>query len=143
MTDRRMIRAWTAALAVVVRRMPTKLRAPVLTALMETERARLAPVPDAIWPLENMRVSFDNIPNAGPQKDVMGLMVQVLVRSIVNSSSKPEAARILFGDYSGRGAGSGWLPDCLDGLPGIEVDRKACLAISESAEKKHRSQEQS
>ena len=57
-------------------------------------------------------------------------MVQVLTRSITNNFSKEDAAKVLFREHR-HGTGSGWLPDYLDGLPGIEVDRETCAAIAD------------
>jgi hypothetical protein len=45
------------------------------------------------------------------------------VRTIINSHSSEQAARILFADpYARRGCTAGGLADYLDGLPGITVD---------------------
>ena len=57
----------------------------------------------------------------------------MLTWSITNNFSKEDAARILFRDHYGRGTGSGWLPDYLDGLPGITIDKAKCAEISDSA----------
>ena len=58
-------------------------------------------------------------------------MVQVLTRSITNNFSKEDAAKVLFRRQGRDGTGSRWLPDYLDGLPGIEVDRETCAAIAD------------
>jgi hypothetical protein len=64
-------------------------------------------------------------------KEAASLIVQVLVRSITNNHSPNDAAKVLFREHR-RGTGSGWLPDYLDGLPGITVDLKRCETISAS-----------
>jgi hypothetical protein len=61
----------------------------------------------------------------------VSLIIQTLVRSITNSHSSDDAATILFREHR-MGTGSGWLPDYLDGLPGLDVDLKRCRAISDS-----------
>ena len=48
--------------------------------------------------------------------EATSVIVQVLVRDIANSHSKADAAAVLFRNHHGRGTGSGWLPDYLDGL---------------------------
>ena len=62
-------------------------------------------------------------------KEAASLIIQVLVRSITNNHSPNDAAKVLFREHR-RGTGSGWLPDYLDGLPGITVDLKRCEVIS-------------
>jgi hypothetical protein len=68
------------------------------------------------------------------------VIVQTLVRFITNNHSPERAAAILFREHRGasfRGTGSGFLPDYLDGLPGITVDRDECIkiAVAEAAGK--------
>jgi hypothetical protein len=68
------------------------------------------------------------------------VMVQTLVRFITNNHSPERAAAIMFREHHGasfRGTGSGFLPDYLDGLPGLTVDRDECIkiAIAEAAGK--------
>ena len=62
---------------------------------------------------------------------LVSLIIQTLVRSITNSHSSDDAATILFREHQ-LGTGSGWLPDDLNGLPGLDVDLKRCRAISDS-----------
>ena len=62
--------------------------------------------------------------------EATSVIVQVLVRDIANCHSKADAAAVLFRNHHGRGTGSCWLPDYLDGLPGIIVDRKLCIEQS-------------
>ena len=50
-----------------------------------------------------------------------------LFRDVVNNHSPEDAARILFMDHYGKAPGSGWLPDYLDALPNVEIDRKKML----------------
>jgi hypothetical protein len=51
------------------------------------------------------------------------------VRDITNNNSKPDAAGILFQRHA-NGSGSRWLPDYLNALPGVQVDRKKAPAIA-------------
>jgi hypothetical protein len=43
------------------------------------------------------------------------------------------ASAVLFRRQGRGGTGSRWLPDYLDGLPGIEVDKKKCADIADTA----------
>lgn len=70
----------------------------------------------------------------GAKTEAKALMVQILVRSITNNHSPEDAAKILFRDHYGYSTGSGWLPDYLDGLPGIKVDMEKCVAIAKGQE---------
>jgi hypothetical protein len=67
------------------------------------------------------------------KKEVLALLIQIATRTIINNHDPPTAAALLFRDHYGRGTGSGWLCDYLDGLPGIVVDLKQCAEISDSA----------
>lgn len=76
---------------------------------------------------------------SNPVDEATSVIVQVLVRDIANCHSKADAAAVLFRNHHRRGTGSCWLPDYFDGLPGITVDRKRCIEVSE---RKHRSKAQ-
>jgi len=79
------------------------------------------------------RYNFDpaKLKNWHAENEAVSLIIQTLVRSITNSHSSADAAMILFQEHR-MGTGSGWLPDYLDGLPGLDVDLKRCRAISDS-----------
>jgi hypothetical protein len=105
------------------------MREQVRNALLENERKR------KLRPLIMHYTEFvedADFSNYHAATEAVSLMVQVLTRSITNNFSKEDAAKVLFRDHS-HGTGSGWLPDYLDGLPGIEVDREACAAIADLA----------
>ncbi len=64
-------------------------------------------------------------------------MVQSLVRFITNNHAPERAAAILFREHRApgfHGTGSGFLPDYLDGLPGLTVDHGRCIKIAEAEE---------
>ena len=71
----------------------------------------------------------------GEVMEAYSIIIQVLTRLITNNHSPEDAAKILFREHR-RGTGSRWLPDYLDNLPGIEVDRKLCLQIAETETEK-------
>jgi hypothetical protein len=61
------------------------------------------------------------------------VMVQTLVRFITNNHPPERAAGILFREHRSpgfQGTGSGFLPDYLDSLPGLTVDRDKCVQIA-------------
>jgi hypothetical protein len=126
MTDQA-IDIWIEALDDVLWCIPPEIREQVLVRLLEKERNRK--------PLEIVRIGeldADEFRNYHAEMEAVSLMVQVLTRSITNNFSKEDAAKVLFREHR-RGTGSGWLPDYLDGLPGIEVDKATCAAIADLA----------
>jgi hypothetical protein len=60
--------------------------------------------------------------------------IQRLTRDIANSHSPEDAATILFQQHP-NGPGSGWLPDYLDKLLGLKVDRSQTARLAERAKK--------
>lgn len=126
-TADRAIEVWTEVLGDALYCVPREIREQVLSALLERERAR--------EPIQIVRISdFDagEFKNYHAEKEAVSLMVQVLTRSITNNFSKDDAAKVLFREHR-NGTGSGWLPDYLDGLPGIKVNRDKCAAIADAA----------
>jgi hypothetical protein len=127
------IDGWRKALALALNCIPATLRADVLAQLLAEQEA-----PAEEWDASDLIAggeirpfktfdasSWEGVPlppPRGPQMAAASAMAQVLVRSITNTHSKQAAAAILFRQHR-CGAGSGWLPDYLDGLPGITVDR--------------------
>jgi hypothetical protein len=124
---------WTEALKEVSRCVPHEVREQVLTALLEKERARAREREPGLTFIDFS--NWDSVPAAlerRAKKEAVSLLIQVLTRWITRDHSKEEAARILFREHR-HGRGSGWLPDHLDGMPGIAVDRKRCADIASSA----------
>lgn len=118
---------WTMAMETALACVPADVRLDVLRKLTddETERRRQ---PFCIgWKKYGHAVD-----------EATSVIVQVLVRDIANRHSKADAAAVLFRNHGG-GTGIGWLPDYLDGLPGITVDRKRCIEVFEG---NHRSKAQ-
>jgi len=138
------IDGWRKALALALDCIPATLRADVLAQLLAEQQAK-AEARDAseliaageIRPFKTFNAAnWEGVPlppPRGPEMAAASVMVQTLVRSIANSHSKQGAAAILFREHR-RGAGSGWLPDYLDGLPGITVNRDKCVQIAIAAE---------
>ena len=124
----RAIEIWTEVLDDALHCVPREIREQVLSALLlARERAR--------EPIQIVRVSecdAGDFKNYHAEKEAVSLMVQVLTRSITNNFSKDDAAKVLFREHR-NGTGSGWLPDYLDGLPGIKVNRNKCAAIADAA----------
>ena len=129
MTDQA-IEIWAEALQDVLRAcLPHELRLRVLTEMLERERVEK---PFRIIGIDElMAMQFADYRG---KKEVLALLIQIATRTIVNNHDPPPtAAALLFRDHYGRGTGSGWLCDYLDGLPGIVVDLKQCAEISDSA----------
>jgi hypothetical protein len=127
-TSERDISIWVEALGDVMFCVPPKVRHEVLRRLTDREAQRRE------RPIRFMTAAdFDpaKFKNWHAENEAASLIIQVLVRSIANSHSSADAARVLFREHR-MGTGSGWLPDYLDGLPGLVVDLKRCQAISDS-----------
>jgi hypothetical protein len=63
-------------------------------------------------------------------KRFKSLIIQVFVRDITIDHSEKDAAKVHFMQHP-NGHGSGWLPDYLDGLPGIKVNLEKAAAIAD------------
>src|SRR2546421_4032309 len=124
-TDKQDVSTWVGAIELAIFCVPPKIRLEVLRRLIDNESERH----DRII----TRYNFDpaKLKNWHSENEAVSLIIQTLVRSITNSHSSADAAMILFREH-GMGTGSGWLPDDLDGLPGLNVDLKRCRAISDS-----------
>lgn len=122
MTNERDAAIWTRVLENVVGCVPQDVRAEVLRRLAETE-------PEA--PLRAVRLSEmgESLRHYGAEREAASVLVQVLVRSITNSHSAEDAAKVLFREHR-LGSGSRWLPDYLDQLPGIVVKLDECRKIA-------------
>jgi hypothetical protein len=137
MTDDPKIDGWHKALAMALACVPFETRGEVLQRLVGEHEARLRERQQMestgeIPPFQPVCVSEwigKPIPPRGPVMAAASIMVQVLVRAIRNSHAPDRASAILFREHR-HGTGSGWLPDYLDGLPGLTVDRDRCIAIA-------------
>jgi hypothetical protein len=124
-------KVWTEALENVLRVcLPHELRVQMLAALLERDRDRDAKPFRIISVGELMAMKFADY---RAKKEAYALMIQIMTRSITSDHAPETAAALLFRDQHGYGTGSGWLPDYLDGLPGITVDLKECAAIADAA----------
>jgi hypothetical protein len=124
-TNEQDVSTWVGAIELATFCVPPKIRLEVLYKLLDNECDRH----DRII----TRYNFDptKLKNWHAENEAVSLIIQTLVRSITNSHSSDDAATILFREHR-MGTGSGWLPDYLDGLPGLTVDLKRCRAISDS-----------
>ena len=59
-------------------------------------------------------------------------MVQVLDQINHQQLLQGQRSQGLFREHR-NGTGSGWVPEALDGLPGIKVNRNKCAAIADAA----------
>jgi hypothetical protein len=127
MTDNieRQVQIWVKAFDNVLLAIPIQFRIRVLEAVLQQQRKELGE------PLIQ-RASEIDVRYYYETKEAISLLIQILVRSISNNASKEDAAKILYRDHHGRGTGSGWLPDYLQGLPGLKIDRERCVEISDS-----------
>jgi hypothetical protein len=116
----------------VLRRVPHDKREAVLAMVIKNEKAEQRK-PFIMTSAEVMD-GFTESPRIRFRDALMRLKSKVVctfARDISNNHSKQDAARILFADHRGTIPGSGWLPDYLDGLPGLSVNRKNIAAMSE------------
>jgi len=127
--DERLIAVWFKAMENVLFCLPPAVRLEVLHRLTASEIERCEN--DHIRLISLADFDLATLQNWHAVKEAASLIVQVLVRSITNNHSPNDAAKVLFREHR-RGTGSGWLPDYLDGLPGITVDLKRCETISAS-----------
>jgi hypothetical protein len=122
------ISIWSDAIDDVLFCVPPGLRLDVLRRLVDNEVKRQQQ--PALQP-----ISLDYDPGMfkhwHAEMEAKSLIVQVLTRTITNNHSPDNAARVLFREHP-TGTGSGWLPDYLDGLPGVVINRKRCVAITNS-----------
>jgi hypothetical protein len=123
---------WLAALEDVLFCIPRDFRLEALRRLISSEEKRQSAGPLRFWTFSDIDLAEFKYWHA--EKEAASLMIQVLVRSITNNHSRDNAAKVLFREHR-MGTGSGWLPDYLDGLPGITVDLKRCQAIADANEK--------
>lgn len=147
MTAERTIIVWREAIYEVLLCVAPELRAKVLAAVADKEAAAGARREQMkAWTLDEMKVETaaeDQEWDAGDDTDLppprnarifeaQSVIVQVLTRAITNHHSPAGAAAILFRPHRerGEGTGSGWLPDYLDNLAGITIDRAKCVDLA-------------
>jgi hypothetical protein len=123
------VAVWFAALEDVLFCVPRDFRLEALRRLISSEEERQSADSLRVWTVSDFDPAEFKFWHA--EKEAASLIIQVLVRSITNNHSKDDAARVLFREHR-MGTGSGWLPDYLDGLPGITVDLKRCQAIADA-----------
>jgi hypothetical protein len=147
MTAERTIIVWREAIYEALLCVVPELRAKVLAAVADKEAAAGARRKQMkAWTLDEMKVETaaeDHEWDAGDDTDLppprnarifeaQSVIVQVFTRAITNHHSSAGAAAILFRPHRERGqpAGSGWLPDYLDNLAGVTIDRAKCVDLA-------------
>ena len=121
---------WREAIEDALFCVPPSIRGEVLAELAEKEKERAASEPFTVWTMDDLMKPCESDGLFNHIAEATSLIVQVLVRSITNSHSKEDAAKILFREHR-HGTGGRWLPDYLDGLPGIKIDRAKAAKIAD------------
>jgi hypothetical protein len=131
MTDAEKLIVWREAIQKALYCVPFEHRAEVLKQLTAKHADDLAGPRFKVISFQELTAPSETDGLWNPIIRASSLIVQVLVRSIRNNHSPERASAILFREHR-EGTGSGWLPDYLDGLPGITIDRDRCIAIAEA-----------
>jgi hypothetical protein len=131
---------WREAMQRALHCVPYELRDEVLRQLVAKRAAEAAEPRFKAISVSELMQPTDSEGLWNPITRATSVMVQTLVRFITNNHSRERGAAILFREHRGpgfKGTGSGFLPDYLDGLPGITVDRDQCIkiAVAEAAGK--------
>jgi hypothetical protein len=144
MTTERDVIVWREAIYEALLCVPAAIRGEVFKQIADKLAARQASANQMkAWTLEDMKAEAElknEEWNAGENTELppprnarifeaQSVIVQVLTRAIRNSHSPATAAAILFRQHR-TGAGSRWLPDYLDGLPAIKIDRAKAAQIA-------------
>jgi hypothetical protein len=119
---------WREAMQKALDCVPFEIRNEVLRQLSDKQKAGAKSRFKVISLGELQPTDSDGLWN--PIARASSVVVQRLVRFIRNNHSPQRAAGIMFREHRDelfRGTGSGFLPDYLDGLPGITVDRDKCI----------------
>jgi hypothetical protein len=154
MTAERTIIVWREAIYEVLLCVAPELRAQVLAgvgdkqaaATVRREQIAAADILPAGITLKDMKAEVaaeaeewdagedDDLPPPREARifEAQSVIVQVLTRTITNHHSAAQAAAILFRPHRerGEGTGSGWLPDYLDNLAGVTIDRAKCTDLA-------------
>lgn len=131
MTDAEKLIVWREAIQKALVCVPFEDREEVLRQLTAKHAADMAGPRFKVISFQDLIAPSETDGLWNPIIRASSLIVQVLVRTITNNHSPDRAAAILFREHR-EGTGSGWLPDYLDGLPGITVDRERCIKIAEA-----------
>ena len=135
MTDSEKVIVWREAIQKALHCVPYELRDKVLKQLVDKRTAEARGPRFKVMSFSELMAPTDSDGLWNPIARATSVIVQVIVRSITNNHSPERAAAILFREHrepDWRGNGSGWLPDYLDGLPGLMVDRDRCIKIAEA-----------
>ncbi len=130
------IEAWTKVVEDLLYRVPPEKRAAVL------EKATQKEVADRKEREANGGFKFMTFDKASIEKwkkspgmrhyhriqRLKSKVVYAFTRDITNNNRPQDAARILFRDHSNV-PGSGWLPEYLDGLPCVKIDRRKAAKL--------------
>jgi hypothetical protein len=131
MTSQNDVIIWREAMQKALECVPFDLRNEVLRQISDKQKANAKSRFKVISLGELQPTDSDDLWN--PIARATSVMVQRLVRFIRNNHSPQRAAGILFREHRSepfRGTGSGFLPDYLDGLPGIAVDHDKCAEMA-------------
>jgi hypothetical protein len=128
------ISVWLGVLDELLWCMPLDIRLAVLARATADQEDLVASSGIRMYSATDIMNDENFTKNYWEKKEAKSLLIQVLVRNIVNNASPERAAEVLFHEHR-NGTGSGWLPDYLDGLPGIKVNRKQCAAIADGKRK--------
>jgi hypothetical protein len=132
MTDAEKLIVWREAIQRALYCVPFEHREEVLRQLTAKHAAGLAGPRFKVFSFEKLTAPSETDGIWNPIMRASSLIVQVLVRTITSNHSPERASAILFREHR-EGTGSGWLPDYLDGLPGITVDReRIAIAMAEA-----------
>ncbi|HEX5509849.1 MAG TPA: hypothetical protein VFX37_15215 [Pseudolabrys sp.] len=119
---------WASVIKEIIRDIPPDWRERVICEVMTMERPSLVIKATPFVLRDPGTFRLDNAKN-----EARSVLIQILVSAITNSHSPEGAAKVLFKRHAGLGHGSGWLPDYLAGLPGIQVNEKKCAALADKS----------
>jgi hypothetical protein len=124
---------WREAMQKALHCVPDELRDEVLRRLVAKREADAKGSRFKVMCISELMQPTDSDGLWNPIARAASVMAQTLVRFITNNHSPERAAAILFREHrtaAFQGTGSGFLPDYLDGLPGLTVDRDKCVQIA-------------
>jgi hypothetical protein len=130
---RKAIVIWREAIEDALFCVPPSIRGEVLAELAELEKAKKSKAESGeliVWTVADLMKPRESDGLFSHIAEATSLIVQVLVRSITNSHSAEDAAKILFREHR-HGTGGRWLPDYLRDLPGIKIDGAKCAKLAD------------